>query len=229
MRCDEVINELAVPADNRERAALAEHLARCPACAATARKFAALDRAWDATRPSEPSSDRWDAVWDRIVSSLDVSVPQGSAASGPASVSQNGSPVTVPLPRSAAAGRPLARRRNWVPMALVGVAQAAAVLLAVGLLWYGSSTPRPTQVVDNGRAASPLSPSPTRDGTPALPAIPTVDVEEGSLVVIMIPGGGEKPTVVDRTPEWMSFGVDDWYLVYNAVEALASPVVAMKE
>jgi hypothetical protein len=92
---------------------------------------------------------------------------------------------------------------------LVGVAQAAAVLIAVGLFWFGSSTPRPTQVVNTGPAA--------------------VEVEEGRLVVIVIPGGGEKPTVVDRTPEWMFFGVDDWYLVYNAVEALANPVVAMKE
>ncbi len=32
MRCDEVIGELAVPSDDCDSAALAEHLAQCPAC-----------------------------------------------------------------------------------------------------------------------------------------------------------------------------------------------------
>jgi hypothetical protein len=86
-------------------------------------------------------------------------------------------------------------------------------------MWRALAPSNPNQVVQTnlaGRAAAPA-------------ALSTVDVEEGSLVVIVIPGGGEKPTIVDRTPEWMSFGVDDWYLVYNAVEALANPVVAMQE
>jgi len=77
---------------------------------------------------------------------------------------------------------------------------------------------------------------------------PTV-VEEGRLVVIhadarprkilvpifssstafLIQVEGQVPTVVDRTPDGTSFGVDDWYLVFNAVESLANPVVVMKE
>ena len=35
--------------------------------------------------------------------------------------------------------------------------------------------------------------------------------------------------VVDLTPDGISYSVDDWYLVFNAVEAIANPVVAMKE
>ena len=56
MRCDEVIRELAVPTDDRDSAALAEHLANCPSCAVWAKRDAEFDRLWDATRPAEPSS-----------------------------------------------------------------------------------------------------------------------------------------------------------------------------
>jgi hypothetical protein len=79
-------------------------------------------------------------------------------------------------------------------------------------------------------------------------AFPAV-VEEGRLVVIqadarphrmlvpifssttafVVQVDGQVPTVADRTPDAMSIGVDDWYLVFNAVEFLANPVVAMKE
>ncbi len=73
--CDEVIRELAVPTDDRDSAALAEHLANCPSCADWAKRDAEFDRLWDATRPVEPSSQAWDAVWSHIASSLDSSTP----------------------------------------------------------------------------------------------------------------------------------------------------------
>jgi hypothetical protein len=77
---------------------------------------------------------------------------------------------------------------------------------------------------------------------------PTV-VEEGRLVVIntdtkpckmfvpvftsftslVMQAEGQAPTVVDLTRDGTSFGVDDWYLVFNAMESLANPVVVMKE
>jgi hypothetical protein len=77
---------------------------------------------------------------------------------------------------------------------------------------------------------------------------PTV-VEEGRLVVIhtdakpwkmlvpvfssstsfVLQAEGQVPTMVDLTHDGASFGVDDWYLVFNAMESLANPVVVMKE
>jgi hypothetical protein len=120
------------------------------------------------------------------------------------------------------------RRRNWAVTGLIGLAQAAAVLLAVGLAWHVSNGRKSTEIVQTGQANSPILPH-QRDRVAIGSAIPTVEVEEGRLFVIVIPAAGEKATVVDRTPERMYLGVDDWYLVYNAVEALANPLVAMKE
>ena len=63
MHCDELIRELAVPTDDRDSAAVAEHLANCPSCAGWARRDAQFDRLWNATRPLEPSPQVWDTVW----------------------------------------------------------------------------------------------------------------------------------------------------------------------
>src|SRR5277367_5660174 len=75
MHCDKVIRELAVPTDDRDSAAVAEHLANCPACAGWAKNDAQFDRLWNATRPIEPSPQVWDTVWAHIASSLDSSTP----------------------------------------------------------------------------------------------------------------------------------------------------------
>jgi hypothetical protein len=139
---------------------------------------------------------------------------------------------------------------------LVGVAQAAAVLLAVGLAWRGFGPPPGLRTADLGTSASArlAARSHGPDGQKLVnihvPAgsFPTV-VEEGRLVVIhadskprnllvpifssatafVIEVEGLVPAVVDCTPDEMSFGVDDWYLVFNAMESLANPVVVMKE
>ena len=50
-------------------------MAHCPACAAWAKRAAGLDRLWEATRPPEPSSEVWDALWGRLARSLDASMP----------------------------------------------------------------------------------------------------------------------------------------------------------
>ena len=71
MHCDEVIRELAVPTDDRDSAAVSEHLASCPSCAGWADACRQLDRLWDATRPTEPSPEVWDTVWAQVASSLD--------------------------------------------------------------------------------------------------------------------------------------------------------------
>jgi len=256
MRCDEVIRELAVPTDEQDSTALAEHLAGCPACAAWAKRAVALDRLWEATRAPEPSSEVWHALWARMAPSLDGSTPSQVAAFAPFVPTQNGRSAneeTQPM-RPPVRSRP--RSRRWLVIGLIGLAQAAAVLLAVGLSWYGFTRLQPPQVAHLVGSAS--SPSSSQDrGSPghkfasiAVPwdGFPAV-VEEGQLVVIhadakprkivvpifssstmfVIQVEGHVPRVVDLTPEGMSFGVDDWYLAFNAVESLANPVVAMKE
>src|SRR5438046_10702231 len=80
MRCDAVIRELAVPTDERDSTALAEHVAKCPACAAWAKRSAGLDRLWEATRPPEPSAEVWDVLWSRLARSLDASMPDAGGS-----------------------------------------------------------------------------------------------------------------------------------------------------
>jgi len=156
--------------------------------------------------------------------------------------------------RSPASSRP--RSRRWLAIGLIGLAQAAAVLLAVGLSWVGFTSFQPPQIaqINHSTPAAAFSRDRGSAGlklvSMAVPfeGFPTV-VEEGQRVVIhadakprrilvpiftsstmfVIQVEGHVPTVVDLTPEGMSFGVDDWYFAFNAVESLANPVVAMKE
>jgi hypothetical protein len=197
MHCDEVIHELAVPTDDGDSVALAEHLANCPSCAAWAKRDAEFDRLWDATRPVEPSSEAWDSLWCDIASSIDSKTPQEFTAHIASTVPLNGSVYTsdTPFGPSTISSRP--RSRNWAAIGLIGLAQAAAVLLAVGWTWHSSSRPD------------------------------TVEIEAGRWVVIRVEDSAVK--VVDLTPDGISYSVDDWLLAFNAAEAIANPVVAMKE
>jgi hypothetical protein len=257
MRCDDVIRELAVPTDERDSTALAEHLPQCPACAAWAQRAAGLDRLWNATRPPEPSSEVWDALWARLGPSIDVSTPNEVATLTPFVPSHNGSSSQGEAQPMHPPTRSHSRPRRWVAIVgLIGLAQAAAVLLAVGLSWQGFTPSQPPQIAHV--TDSTLFPSLTQDkGSQRLKLVsitvpsegfPTV-VDEGRLVVIhadvkprkilvpifssyslfVIQAEGPLPRVVDMTPEGMSFGVDDWYLCFGAVESLANAKVAMKE
>ena len=195
-----------------------------------AERAAGLDHVWEVTRPAEPTAQVWGALWGRVLASLDLSVAKGVESSALEMPSQNGSPATASIRSVSPRPEPSRfRRQNWALIGLVGAAQAAAVLLAAGLAWnhFAKSNSTPTAQIAKSVSSASVLQTVARDGK--LLSLPAVDVEEGSLVVIVIPATGEKPMVVDRTPEWMFFGVDDWYLVYNAVEALANPVVAMKE
>ena len=115
MHCADVIEELAASAEPAS-AALAEHLARCPDCAAWVERDARLSRLWQATRPQEPTPAAWATVWADLTRRL---------AMPPASV--------VPL-------APIRPWRRWAP-ATFGIAQAAAIL--AGAIWLGSQ-PSPT-------------------------------------------------------------------------------------
>jgi len=223
MRCEDVVRELAALTDMRDRASLADHLSRCPSCAAWAERAARLDRLWQVTQPAEPASDVWDNVWAQVASSLDV--PAAKDVVSPAGANlRNGAANGVSKFESKPGARPVARpfrSRRWAVLGLVGLAQAAAVLLVVGLSWRVLVPSRQPQ---NEVVAS----------------LPIVDIEQDHLIVIV--ADPKNLAVVDLTPKGM-VGVDhlyvdwygderffDWVLVYNELESLAGkPVVAMKE
>lgn len=227
MQCDEVIRELAVPTDDRDSIALAEHLANCPLCAEWAKRDAEFDRLWDATRPVEPSSQAWDAAWSHIASSLDSSTPVDFKAFTSSTAPLNGSVAAVETPYGLPSNSAGSRAWNWAAIGLIGLAQAAAILIAVGWTWRISSrSSLPQTTVATHSATS------TQDSSPAakksdLLAASSVEIEAGRWVVIRV----EDPVVkvVDLTPDGISYSVDDWLLAFNAAEAIANPVVAMKE
>ncbi len=232
MRCDAVIHELAVPTDERDSNALAEHVAHCPACAAWAKRAAGLDRLWDATRPPEPSAGVWDALWSHLARSLDASTLDEVESLTPFVPSRHEFSPTVesqlsPPPPS----QPRSRTRRWAAIGLIGLAQAAAVLLAVGLYQQSVVRFQPPQVA---LVTDPVSPPPSASHPTiavATDAFATV-VEEGSVVVIHADPNpqatGQIPTVVESWGFNVPF--DDWYYAFNAVEGIASnPMVAMTE
>lgn len=108
MRCDDVARELAVPTGDISPAALARHVAACPACADERAAAERFDQVWAATSPPHPPAGVFDRIW--------------------ASVVRNDAPVLLSL----GARRP---RRSWLVPVLgtVVVAQAAALLLAFNL------------------------------------------------------------------------------------------------
>ncbi len=226
MRCDEVIRELAAPTDDRDATALADHLAGCPSCSAWARQAAQLDQLWDATRPSEPSPAAWDSVWANIAQSLPSPAAKGESPGAAFRPSRNGTApkiTTHPAPTHAA-NRP----RTWRigAMAMIGLAQAAAILVAIGLAWRGQSSGpinRNSEVVQHNTPAPPRSPSAIRVSSPVMIE---GDIEEGRLMVFHMEGS--TPQVVDATPPEMTYGVDAMYVMFNVVESIANPRVASR-
>ena len=110
MHCADVIEELVASAKPAS-AALAEHLASCPDCAAWAARDLRLTQLWEATRPQEPTPEAWATVWADLTRTL---------ATPPA--------PAVPL-------APIRPWQRWAP-ATFGIAQAAAFL--AGAVWLGS-------------------------------------------------------------------------------------------
>ena len=103
--------------------------------------------------------------------------------------------------------------------------QAAAVLLAVG--WYWRSSPKTQRLqiakTDESPSHSPGSREMPEKTGPVL--VPEIEIEAGRLIVIRVEDS--TATVVDLTPDGISYTVDDWFLAFNTVEAFASPVIAM--
>jgi len=150
-----------------------------------------LERLWNATRPDTPSAEVWDRAWTEVVGRLD----------DPAATDHPPLTLAVPSPRP----------RRWAVAGLVLFAQAAAVLLAVGLAMRDAAKPEP------GAGAGASSQTNTA----------IVRIEEGQLVLIR--SDADALQVADLSPDVGPAGVDAWYLVYNLLESMAGPVIAMSE
>jgi hypothetical protein len=94
-------------------AELARHVASCPQCTRQAEAAQRFERIWEASRPAEPGPDAWKRIW--------------------AEVTRANGPIVLAMP-------PQRQRRRWlIPvLGLTIMAQAAAVLVAVGLLFTRS-------------------------------------------------------------------------------------------
>jgi len=230
MRCDEVIRELAVPTDDRDGTALADHLAGCPSCVAWADRAARLDRLWNATRPLEPAPEAWGSVWANINQALESSaLERERPATTPSSIRSGAAPklFTHPgLAPSQPSSRPRTRRFMAIAM-MVGVAQAAAILIAVGLAWHDrhpDRAPRAPRLALENAPAPAHGPSVIR----AREAVVfEVDIEEGRLIKFCV--DGPMPRVEDVTPQQI-FGIRDQppsdMMMFNVVESFARTVVA---
>jgi len=237
MRCVDVIRELAAPGDTQDAAALVDHLSHCTSCAAFAQRAARLDRLWEATRPAEPAPEVWHNLWSQIAHSLDNSKPQPVVSPPPAALrngSTNASEIKFDVKPTEQSPSRSFRSRPWARVSIVSLSRAAAVLLIVGLGWWVFSLPK-QQVA----SLNPVSPNPAGPNA-MLTSLPDVDIDAGHTVVIL--ADPKSPSVVDRTSKGMIAGVDreyvdwygderyfDWSQVFNEVEYLAKPQVAMKE
>ncbi len=237
MRCEEVVSELAAPTPDRDRAAMAEHLAGCSACAEWARRADRLDQLWEATRPSEPAPEAWDSVWANIAGALPCPTAGRedvvATACGPRP-SLNGSGVkvlahtaTAPAPAPSGAGpRPRARSWRLAAVALVGLAQAAAILVALGLALQApphSQAPPTDQTAIAGNP-EPAAPSPIRV---AKPVTVKEEFDAGCLMVIRMEEG-TAPRLDNATPEEMNTGSDPALAILNLMEGSAAPQVAAR-
>jgi len=213
MRCDEVMRELNQPGDDRDDRALAQHLAGCQECAQWAEHAARFNRLWDATRPVDPSTESWDRLWSSVAARIDHpgmvttahSRPDNSMATVGVAAAQHSSPFT----------------RSWrglTAIGLIGLAQAAALLFAVGLFWSRTGRdvlpPRFSEGADVVRRTAPSLDS-------------VVDVEAGQVILICSEGG-PKVDIKDLALLESSNGEDPWYDFFNRVES-ASTDIAMTE
>jgi hypothetical protein len=230
MRCDEVIRELAAPTGDRPEEAMADHLAGCPTCAEWARRAARLDHLWEATRAPEPSPETWDSVWGRIAQALH----SGAATEMPSPTTprpfRNGSSSKVvahlvPAPLHPPAD---ARPRRRALLAWAGLAQAAAILIAVGFAWHVRDPSRIIPVPPIEKHTPPGVPSAIQAASPVRVE---AEIEEGRLVMIRVEG--PRSRVDDMTPEEIPTGADLYYvwspiLMFNEAESINFPAVASR-
>ncbi len=212
MRCDEIMRELSQPGDDRDDRALAQHLVECRACARWAEHAARFNRLWDATRPVDPSTESWDRLWSSVAARLDHSGTVSMSPSRPdhhlATVGDAAAQQSSPFTRS---------WRGLAAIGLVGLAQAAALLLAVNLFWNRTGKDVAPRFSEGAEVVQRTAPS--------LDSV--VDVESGQVTLIRSEGG-PKVEIKDLALLESSNGEDPWYDFFNRVES-ASTDIAMTE
>jgi hypothetical protein len=234
MRCEDVIRELAAPTGEPDQAAMAQHLASCSACSGWARRAAQLDALWDATRPPEPASEAWDSVWASIARELDAPATVAGVAAATARPSRNGHSSKVVV--HPAPAHPAAHRRPWrlTAIAVLGLGQAAAILIALGLVGR-SPIHDPAEILHNTPFVQqdipprPPVPSVVRVSLPVQVEAPVrvvASIDEGC--VVMIRAGGPAPQVVEVTGPERDPRVDRWWVMFNEVESMPTPRVAAR-
>ena len=192
MRCADVMHELTTLRGEPIPQGSAEHLARCPRCAAWAEQKFRLDRLWEATRPDEPSSAVWESIWAKV----------STAADAP--------PARLTIPA-----------RPWRRAAIAGlvIAQAAAILLGALLLIRQGGSHSQVQIAKHvPPPRSPLSPVPNPVARVAIQTA-KVDVDCNQLVCIQSSLRGVKVVRVD--PEENSNSVDPSFVMLGILEAMA--------
>jgi hypothetical protein len=210
MRCEDVIRELAAPTGAPDPAAMAQHLAGCSECSGWARRAALLHALWEATRPPEPSPEVWDSVWANISRQLED--PAAVAARTPATAWPSRNSRSSKVLAHPAPWHPAAPRRTWrlAAITVLGLAQAAAILIALGLVElapihdFMDVVPRPPLAQDeipSGLAA----PSVVRV---AVPVRVEADLDEGPAVMIRMDGPAPQVVVVSRPG--MAAGIGRW-------------------
>jgi hypothetical protein len=218
MRCDEVIRELAVPTAGRDDRTLAQHLARCETCARWADRARKLDRLWDATRPADPGAQTWDSLWSSVAANLDQPATSSGNGSHPGPLSESKAKV-LSFPGSSPE---TVRARPWVNVAaigMIGLAQAAALMLAVGLSGH-APVEAPATRRDLHEVAS-VAPEPA----PRIDA----EIEVGEGRVALIRSAESKVEVVDLPAQEKPGGTDRWYWVYNQFESFSMSEIELEE
>ncbi len=211
MRCDDVIRELTDPVGSRDDDALTGHLAHCGRCSAEAARIRRFERLWESTRPAVPSDETWERAWARIQSELD----RRDAGTGKPHLKVGQHAVIDSRP--AGHSRSSSRWHSIAVIGILGMAQAAALLLAIGLTWRNP-------VSDPHSVANP-------PGTAVARAVETsldseFDFEDGQVPLIRT--DGKTVQMVDLTERDSLNGEDPWMEVFNRVEG-TSFVMAMAE
>jgi hypothetical protein len=218
MRCDEVIRELAVPTAGRDDLAMAQHIARCESCARWADRAEKLDRLWDATRPADPSPQAWDALWSSVTAKLDQAAALCGNGSQPTHSSDSMS-KHLSFPSSAPSQGPTRPWGTLGAMGVIGLAQAAALLLAIGLSWHAPVKVPPLP--------ASLSQDPRITQHPIRSLNSEIEVRQGQVVLIRSEGAGVE--VVDLPAQETPNGMDGWLLVYNEFEPFSMSEIEVEE
>ena len=174
-----------------------------------------LDRVWAATRPPEPSPAMLDTLWAHASAELDR-------------IEATRTIPVIPFDPTRAH-----RRRRFI--ASVAVAQAAAILLAVGLAWnYRTGHPgRPALVAVTEDARSSAVAVPVVANQPKQPVAAAVSststttamvvVEVDKTLVVRINDDDHKVEQVDQTPMLSTMADNTAHDFFNAMESLAIP------